>query len=41
MTMFLGVILLSAHLLIASTAPVVPDQVGCAEGEPSVGTFYQ
>jgi hypothetical protein len=33
----LGVILLSAHVLSVSSAPIVPVQNGCAEGEPSVG----
>ena len=34
-----GVIFLSAQFLAVSTAPVVPGQVGCAEGEPSPGIF--
>ncbi len=33
----LGVILLSAHFITVSSAPVVPGQVGCREGEPLPG----
>ena len=37
--MILEVILLSVHFLTLSTAPVVPGEIGCAEGEPAVGRF--
>ncbi len=38
-SMILEVIILGAHFLTVSTAPVVPGQIGCAEGEPAVGRF--
>jgi hypothetical protein len=37
--MFVGVIFLSAYFLAVSTASVVPEQVGCKEGESSAGKF--
>ena len=37
MTMFFGVILLSAHVLTVSTVNVAPDKDTCAKGEPSPG----
>lgn len=35
--MFLGVIILSVYFLVVSAAPVVDEQIGCAEGEPLEG----
>lgn len=37
--MLLAIILLSTQLHTASPAPVVEEQIGCAEGEPLVGMF--
>ena len=37
--MILVLVILSVCILVVSTAPVVPEQVGCAEGEPLVGQF--
>jgi hypothetical protein len=35
----LGMILFSVCFLTTSAVPIVPEQVGCAEGEPLVGKF--
>ena len=38
LNMMFGVVLISALMATVSTAPAVPAQVGCAEGEPKMGT---
>lgn len=35
--MFRGVIILSFYFLTVNSAPVVDEQIGCEEGEPSIG----
>jgi hypothetical protein len=37
--MFLGIILLSAHVLTVLSALISPSQEGCVEGEPQPGKF--
>ena len=35
--MFLGIILLSAHVLTVTSAPISPSQINCVEGDPQPG----